>query len=349
MSTDSTLARALHQFFLNYLPKQRSTSPHTVQSYRDSLKLLLKFVVNRVGVGAQLEVEHITVERILAFLEHLETARHNGASTRNVRLSAIHSFFRYLGAQYVQHLALSQRILGIPFKRTGSREIQHLEQSEIKAVVDGIDRSTSAGRRDYALLSLLFNSGARVSEVVALKARDFRLASPPHVMLRGKGRKERTCPLWTETANVLREYMEEQHIAPHDEAKSVFPNQCGQPLTRFGIRFIVKKHVHNAAAQMPCLSQAASSTQSPTQHGHIPSAIRSRLEHDRPLARTCQCQYDEQIPESGHGSQTGSARQSEATIQAHWEIRRLAKESRPCRMAGGAVNLPVNNVESHRQ
>jgi integrase/recombinase XerD len=253
MSTDSTLARALHQFFLNYLPKQRSTSPHTVQSYRDSLKLLLKFVVNRVGVGAQLEVEHITVERILAFLEHLETARHNGASTRNVRLSAIHSFFRYLGAQYVQHLALSQRILGIPFKRTGSREIQHLEQSEIKAVVDGIDRSTSAGRRDYALLSLLFNSGARVSEVVALKARDFRLASPPHVMLRGKGRKERTCPLWTETANVLREYMEEQHIAPHDEAKSVFPNQCGQPLTRFGIRFIVKKHVHNAAAQMPCL------------------------------------------------------------------------------------------------
>lgn len=253
MSTDSTLARALHQFFLNYLPKQRATSPHTAQSYRDSLKLLLKFVVNQVGGGNQLEVEHITVERVIAFLEHLESARHNGASTRNVRLSAIHSFFRYLGAQYVQHLALSQRILSIPFKRTGSREIQHLEPSEIMAVINGLDRSTPAGRRDYALLSLLFNSGARVSEVVALKACDFRLASPPHVLLRGKGRKERTCPLWTETANVLREYLEEQHIAPHDEAKSVFANQCGQPLTRFGIRFIVKKHVQHAAAQVPSL------------------------------------------------------------------------------------------------
>ena len=152
----------------------------------------------------------------------------------------------------MQHLALSQRILSIPFKRTGSREIQHLEQSEIKAVVNGIDRSTSAGRRDYALLGLLFNSGARVSEVVAIKACDFRLASPPHVLLRGKGRKERTCPLWIETANVLRDYMDEQQIAPH-EAKGVFPNQYGQPLTRFGIRFIVKKHVHNAAAQTPSL------------------------------------------------------------------------------------------------
>ena len=108
MSTDSTLARALHQFFLNYLPQQRAISPHTVQSYRDSLKLLLKFVVNQVGGGNQLEVEHITVERVIAFLEHLERVRHNGASTRNVRLSAIHSFFRYLGAQCVQHLALSQ-------------------------------------------------------------------------------------------------------------------------------------------------------------------------------------------------------------------------------------------------
>ena len=253
MSTDSTLARALHQFFLNYLPKQRATSPHTGQSYRDSLKLLLKFVVTQVGGGTQLEVEHITVERVIAFLEHLESARHNSASTRNVRLSAIHSFFRYLGAQSVQHLALSQRLLCIPFKRTGSREIQHLEQAEIKAVINGLDRSTPAGRRDYALLSLLFNSGARVSEVVALKAGDFRLASPPHVLLRGKGRKERTCPLWTETANVLREYLEEQHIAPHDEAKSVFANQCGQPLTRFGIRFIVQKHVRHAAAHVPSL------------------------------------------------------------------------------------------------
>ena len=254
MSTDSILARALHQFFLNYLPHQRSTSPHTVQSYRDSLKLLLKFTVDRVGDGRQLEVEHITVERVIAFLEHLETARNNGASTRNVRLSAIHSFFRYLGAQYVQHLALSQRILSIPFKRTVCREIQHLEQSEIKAVVNGIDRSTPAGRRDHALLSLLFNSGARVSEVVALKAYDIRLSSPPQVLLRGKGKKERTCPLWIETANVLRDYMDEQQIAPH-EAKGVFLNQYGQPLTRFGIRLIVKKHVRNATAQMPSLRQ----------------------------------------------------------------------------------------------
>ena len=148
MSHASTLARALHQFFLHYLPQQRATSPHTVQSYRDSWKLLLQFAADRVGARTPLEVEHLTVARVLAFLQHLETTRHNGASTRNVRLSAIHSFFRYLGAQDVQHLALSQRILGIPFKRTDSREIQHLEQAEIKAVINGIDRSTPAGRRD---------------------------------------------------------------------------------------------------------------------------------------------------------------------------------------------------------
>jgi len=252
MNTDSTLARTLHQFFLNFLPNQRATSPHTIQSYRDGLKLLLMYIADQQGARSRLEVEHVTVERVIAFLQHLETGRHNGVSTRNTRLSAIHSFFRYLGSQHAQHLGLSQRILGIPFKRTSSREIQHLDNPEIKAVLNGIDRSTPAARRDYVLLSLLFNTGARVSEVVALKACDFRLTAPPHVVLRGKGKKQRTCPIWAETARLLRSHLEELRIVPH-EAQSVFLNQRGQPITRFGVRLIVKKRIHNATAKMPSL------------------------------------------------------------------------------------------------
>jgi site-specific recombinase XerD len=149
----TTLSRALHGFFTNYLPRQRSMSPHTLHSYRDSLKLLLKFAAGKRGDPSRLSIEQLSVERITAFLAHLESQRRNRASTRNVRLSAIHSFFRYLGSQSPMHLDHAQRILGVPFKRTVIREIQHLERAEIEAVLGVIDRSRSAGQRDFALLS----------------------------------------------------------------------------------------------------------------------------------------------------------------------------------------------------
>jgi len=248
---NTTLACALRGFFTDYLPRQRALSPHTLQSYRDSLKLLLQFAGDR-GDPSLLSVEHLNVERITTFLQDLETSRHNQAATRNVRLSAIHSFFRYLGARYPEHLAQAQRVLSVPFKRTGAREIQHLEVAEIQAILQQINRSKGDGHRDFVLLSLLFNTGARVSEAVALQACDLRLSPPASVLLRGKGRKERICPLWTETARSLRELLEKNQIAPH-EPRPVFLNHRGHPLTRFGARLILQKHVQQAATKISSL------------------------------------------------------------------------------------------------
>ena len=246
------LAVSLRGFFMDYLPQQRAMSPHTISSYRDSLKLLLQFVAGRKADPSQLTIEQLTVERTTAFLQALETERHNSARTRNVRLSAVHSFFRYLGTQHPEHLAQTQRLLSIPFKRTVTREIQHLEFDELQAVLHGIDQTTAEGQRDFVLLSFLFNTGARVSEAVGLQARDLRLAPPANVLLRGKGKKERVCPLWPETARALRQYLETQGIGL-EEPRSVFRNRRGCPLTRFGVRWILQKHVDHAMTQVPSL------------------------------------------------------------------------------------------------
>lgn len=249
----TALACALRGFFTDYLPQQRALSEQTLQSYRDSLKLLLRFAADRDDPSL-LNVEHLSVEKITAFLQHLETVRHNQAATRNVRLSAIHSFFRYLGGQYPEHLAQAQRVLSVPFKRTGTREIQHLEGAEIQAILHQIDRSKGNGHRDFVLLSFLFNTGARVSEAVGLQACDLRLNPPASVLLRGKGRKERVCPLWAETARSLRELLEKIQIAPH-EPRPLFLNHRGQPLTRFGARLILQKHVRQAATKVSSLKE----------------------------------------------------------------------------------------------
>jgi site-specific recombinase XerD len=250
--TTSTLAQALHGFLTDFLPRQRALSPHTLHSYRDSLKLLLKFVAGKKGDPSTLTIEHFTVAQVTSFLRHLENERKNRAGTRNVRLSAIHSFFRYIGTQYPEHLAQTQHLLGIPFKRTEKREIQHLEWAELQAVLNGINRSTSQGRRDFTLLSLLFNTGARVSEIVGLQATDLRLTDPPSIRLLGKGLKERTCPLWPEIARLLVELLEEQGVSA-DRPEAVFRNRCGARLTRFGVRVILRKHIENAIPHMPSL------------------------------------------------------------------------------------------------
>jgi site-specific recombinase XerD len=242
----STLALALHGFFTDYLPRQRALSPHTLGSYRDSLKLLVQFVAGKKGDPSQLTVAHLNVERVTAFLQSLETTRHNAVSTRNVRLSAIHSFFRYLGRQCPEHLEQTQRILSIPFKRTGTRAIEHFEADEIQAVLKAVKPDPGNGDRDLALLSLLFNTGARVSEAVGIQTDDLRLTAPYSVRLRGKGQKERTCPLWPETAHLLQRLIEQRAVPPTQSAP-VFLNDRGARLTRFGVRWVLRKHVANAA------------------------------------------------------------------------------------------------------
>ncbi len=253
-SPPNALASALRAFFGEHLPTIRGVSPHTIRSYRDSVALLLRFLASTTKRPVvALDVPDLTVEHIVAFPQHLEQQRHVTATTRNVRLAAIHSFARFLAAQEPSALDQAQRLLGIPFKRARSRPIAYLEHEEIAAVLATIDRSTRAGRRDYALVATMFNTGARVQEVLDLRASDLQLTKPYQLRLVGKGRKVRWCPLWPQTTQLLRAWCVERPLDLRSEAP-VFVNQRGLPLSRFGVRFILAKHVRQAAQHQPGLA-----------------------------------------------------------------------------------------------
>ena len=192
------LALALQGFFHNYLPKLKGMSIHTIHSYRDSLKLLLVFLGHGKRSLLKLSFADIDTGVIIAFLEHLEKDRHNSAGTRNIRLAAIHSFFHYVASAFPQHLLLSQQLLNVPFKRAKTREVEYLEFDEINAVLDKIDTTSLGGRRDYALLVLMFNTGGRVQEIVDLKTCDLSLSQPYSVPFVGQRKKGEDMPYLAE-------------------------------------------------------------------------------------------------------------------------------------------------------
>ena len=247
------LGAIIHDYFTDYLPRLRGTSSHTVHSYRDSLVLLLRFLSHRRKKPiTTLDLTDLDPVGILAFLSYLEQERNNGVSTRNVRLSAIHAFFRFVASRNPEHLELAQRVLGIPFKRTRQRAIDYLEYDEIDAILKTIDRSSLRGNRDYALLAAMFNTGARVQEIADLRASDLQLTKPFQVRLFGKGRKERYSPLWPQTAMVLRTFCHQRDLDLRSESH-VFLNHRGQPLTRFGIRHILARCLAMACDHAPNL------------------------------------------------------------------------------------------------
>jgi site-specific recombinase XerD len=233
----------------------RGVSPHTVRSYRDTFSLLLRFIAaQRQRPLAGLDFDDMTPELILAFLSHLENDRANLSTTRNVRLAAIHAFFRYLSARIPERLEQSQRILAIPFKRTRSRPVEYLEQEEIRAVLAAVDCATRDGRRDYALIATMFNTGGRVQEILDLRPCDLQLAAPFHARLFGKGRKERLCPLWPQTASLLRDLIEERSLGPSSQ-EPLFINHREGHLSRYGARYILAKYCARARAVSPSLAR----------------------------------------------------------------------------------------------
>lgn len=253
-SCPNALARSLREFLSEHLPGLRGLSPHTLQSYRDTFVLLLRFLAASGECDpAVLDLDAITPEAVMAFLDHLEKERRNTSATRNVRLAAIHAFFRFVAAQLPDRLEQAQRILGIPFKRNRSQPIDYLEYSEIQTVLAQVDRSTPDGRRDYALLALMFNTGARVQEVLHLRTQDLQLIRPFQVRLQGKGQKVRICPLWPQTAEVLRNFCAEKQMDLRSDLP-LFLNQRGEPLTRFGVRYILAKHCQRAQSSHPTLA-----------------------------------------------------------------------------------------------
>lgn len=251
----NSLARALRRFFADHMPLARGLSPHTVRSYRDAFALLLRFLATRKGRQVvDLDLPDLDPDGVVAFLEDIETGRANCTATRNARLAAIHAFARFVAARHPEHIEACQRLLAVPFKRARLRVVEYLEAGEIRAILDATDRTTAEGRRDHALLLVMFNTGARVQEVLDLRPRDLQLVRPIQARLFGKGRKERLCPLWPRTADVLRALLTETGL----EAASpepLFRNRRGEPLTRFGVRYLLRKYATRAQTTVAGLAR----------------------------------------------------------------------------------------------
>ncbi len=240
-------------YFSDYLARQRGASVHTVRAYRDALALLLKFVAKRRGCGlASLQVADLDAEAVMLFLDHIETDRSKSAATRNCRRAAIRSFFKHLLRNDLAHSQQYIRVLAIPAKKARQRPATYLEPEDARLIIGTPDKRTPDGWCDYTLLLFLYNCGARVSEAAGLRWDDLQLTAPRQVRLRGKGKKERLLPLWRETANALQRL---RAMAPAGSSQCVFINRHGQPLTRDGIAYVLRKHAAAAAKDKPTLQR----------------------------------------------------------------------------------------------
>ena len=251
------LGLCVEKFFREYLPALRGMSQHTIRSYRDALVLFLRFVSGHSGHRLEnLGLDAFNAEHVGLFLTFLEVERHNGIATRNARLAALHTFARFLATESPERLAELQRILGLPFKR-GARNapIEYLESVEVEALLQQIDRSTKMGRRDYALFALMFNTGARVQEVLDLKLSDVRSEPPCQVRLHGKGGKVRLCPIWASTAARLKELAQQTPGGDEATDRLLFTNQRGGKLTRFGVRYLLNKYIAAGATTANTLQE----------------------------------------------------------------------------------------------
>lgn len=251
MTDAANFSALVHTFFTERLVNQRSASAHTIASYRDSFRLLLRFATEQLEKEpSALSLEDLDATFIGQFLDHLEKARGNGARTRNVRLAALRSFFRYVSLCEPEHLELCRRNLAMPNKRADRKTIEFLTRPEIEAFVAAPDTSTWIGRRDRALLLLAIQTGLRVSELIGLRCQDVVLGRGAHVRCRGKGRKERSTPLREEAKEVMESWLRERNGT---EAAPVFPSIRGGPLSRDGVERVVARHAKAAGEGCPTL------------------------------------------------------------------------------------------------
>ena len=252
MSRAPSLFAHVQSYFTEYLPKQRGASVHTIRAYRDALTMLFKFVAEQRGKDiASLEIGDIDADAVTRFLDHIEAQRSNSAATRNCRRAAIRSFFKHLLRNDLAHSQQFVRVLAIPAKKARQRPATYLEAEDARLIIGMPDPHTFDGWRDRTLLLFLYNCGARVSEATGLRWDDLQLTAPRQVRLRGKGRKERVLPLWTETADALHRLRGMSGAAASGQC--VFLNRHGQPLTRDGVAYIVSKHAAAAARDNPVL------------------------------------------------------------------------------------------------
>lgn len=247
----SLLAPTLEAFFVERLASQRQASPHTIASYRDTLRLLLGFVEARTGISpSRLDLADLDATMIGAFLDHLERQRGSSVQTRNARLAAIRSLFRFAALRHPEHAAVIQRVLAIPQKRFERNDVSFLTPEEVEALLSAPDRSTWIGRRDHAIMALAVQTGLRVSELTALRRGDLQLGRGAYVTCRGKGRRARSTPLTASTVRVLCEWLRE---VPDGTGAALFPGPRGGPLSRDAIRRLVARHLRTARLRCPSL------------------------------------------------------------------------------------------------
>ncbi|MBI5526911.1 MAG: site-specific integrase [Deltaproteobacteria bacterium] len=242
----------VRRFLLEEVAADRNLSLNTQRSYRDAIRLLLRFIAEHHALDpTRVTVEQVTAEVLRAFLAHLEGNRKNSVTTRNQRLFAIHSLFRFVGRQVPELVEQATQIQAIPPRCAQTPVMAYLDKDEIDALLDMPNRQRSQGRRDYALLLFLYNTGARASEAATMTIGDLALGVAPSVRLVGKGRKIRLCPLWAHTAGVLHDLVEARLDGPREAP--VFLNVRGKPITRFGIHTLVARAAEKAAKTRPSL------------------------------------------------------------------------------------------------
>jgi len=253
MKQSHQLVNYISAFFNGYLAIQRGLSVNTILSYRDSLKLFFSYVADKLKISVeQLTIENLDETNVLDFLLHLEEERHVSVPTRNNRLAAIRTFFKFVGREEPALLEQVHQLRSIPQKKSQQTLVTYLEEDELSAMIKAIDIASVSGLRDKALILLLYNTGARVQEVVDLNIDDLRLDALGQVKLLGKGRKQRACPLWPETVDAIQTYI--NHRAEQvKEPQALILNNMGERITRFGIRYLIKKYAAIAAEKCPSL------------------------------------------------------------------------------------------------
>jgi site-specific recombinase XerD len=249
MNDKNQLGPWIRRFLLEHMVAERNFSHNTQASYRDTLTLLLPFAAKLGGLAIdRMRVDDLSPTVVRMFLDHVEHDRHCGGSTRNLRLSAIHSLARFIGAHSPVHLSWCSEVRSIPFKKTARTLIGYLEKPEMDALLNAPNRRTAMGARDYALLLFLYNSGARADEAAKLTIGRLRLSEPASVRILGKGNKTRVCPLWPATSCVLTKF-----VAGRNASDTVFLGRTNLPMTRFGIHRVVTQYGELASESIPTM------------------------------------------------------------------------------------------------
>src|SRR6266496_13646 len=281
-----TFSELLQAYFTERLMEECNASPHTIANYRDTFRLLIAYAQRRLKKPpTKLAIQDLDATFVLGFLEHLEKDRGNSSRSRNVRLSAMHSFFAYAALQEPAVGAVAQRILAIQSKRCAKRPIDFLSRAESDALLGAPDQTTWSGRRDRTLLLVALQTGLRISELIGLRCQDVVLEAGAHVRCTGKGRKTRCVPLRREVVTALRHWFRERNGQPGD---AVFTNARSQPLSRDGVQYILAQHVNNARVKCPTLKDKRvsphvlrhSTAMNLLQHGVDRSVIAMWLGHE---------------------------------------------------------------------